>query len=260
MSVATVSRALRGLDRVSPPHPRPRLRRGQELHYVASPTATSLVSGRTRGSAVITPFFNRWFFATLISGIEKALRARSYHVLLCDLEGHTFDHQAADHADHAVEAGRRRHHAQRPPEPEERVLVDRLGCPSSPWATSSRGWPSVRIDDRGGDGAGGRARLRARPPRDRLRRAPSRLGRRTSRRPWTGSRPSPSDGRARPGVPARVDPGARLDRAGAARARRPAVLGRTPARLRGRGLRRDGVRRAERRPPARSATCPATSP
>lgn len=86
VSVATVSRALRGLDRVSP-HTRARvLQVAQDLDYVASPVATSLASGRTHVVGVVAPFFTRWFFATIVSAIEKTLRAHDYHVLLFDLE------------------------------------------------------------------------------------------------------------------------------------------------------------------------------
>ena len=53
VSEATVSRALRGLDRVSPQTRQRVLRVAEDLHYVASPTATSLASGRTRVVAVV---------------------------------------------------------------------------------------------------------------------------------------------------------------------------------------------------------------
>ncbi|HQZ10937.1 LacI family DNA-binding transcriptional regulator, partial [Ornithinibacter sp.] len=79
VSVATVSRALRGLDRVSPQTREKVLRVAEDLHYVASPTATSLASGRTRVVAVVAPFLTRWFFATLVSAIEKSLRAQGHH-------------------------------------------------------------------------------------------------------------------------------------------------------------------------------------
>ena len=59
VSVATVSRALRGLDRVSP-STRERVRRvADQLNYIASPTATSLASGRTRIVGVVVPFSSR---------------------------------------------------------------------------------------------------------------------------------------------------------------------------------------------------------
>lgn len=91
VSVATVSRALRGLDRVSP-DTREKVRQvAEELHYVASPTATSLASGRTRIVGVIVPFVSRWYFAAMVSAIGKALRQRDYQVLLFDLEQEVFD-------------------------------------------------------------------------------------------------------------------------------------------------------------------------
>lgn len=91
VSVATVSRALRGLDRVSP-HTRARVERvAEELNYIASPTATSLASGRTRIVGVVVPFPARWYFAAMVSAIGRALRERGYQVLLFDLERDVFD-------------------------------------------------------------------------------------------------------------------------------------------------------------------------
>lgn len=91
VSVATVSRALRGLDRVSP-QTRARVEQvAEELNYVASPTATSLASGRTRIVGVVVPFPTRWYFAAMVSAIGRALRERGYQVLLFDLERDVFD-------------------------------------------------------------------------------------------------------------------------------------------------------------------------
>ncbi|MCA1781589.1 MAG: LacI family DNA-binding transcriptional regulator [Dermatophilaceae bacterium] len=91
VSVATVSRALRGLDRVSPVT-REKVRRvAEEMHYVASPTATSLASGRTRIVGVIVPFVSRWYFASMLSAIGKSLREQGYQVLLFDLESEEFN-------------------------------------------------------------------------------------------------------------------------------------------------------------------------
>ncbi|MDO5503834.1 MAG: LacI family DNA-binding transcriptional regulator [Actinomycetia bacterium] len=90
VSVATVSRALRGLDRVSP-STRERVRQvAEELNYLASPTATSLASGQTRIIGVIVPFASRWYFASMVSAIAKALRGEGYQVLLFDLEQEPF--------------------------------------------------------------------------------------------------------------------------------------------------------------------------
>lgn len=82
VSTGTVSRALRGLDRVSPSTRERVLRAAQELHYVASPTAATLASGRTGVIAIVVPFLQRWFFATLLDGTEERLRELGYHVML----------------------------------------------------------------------------------------------------------------------------------------------------------------------------------
>ncbi|MFQ6170601.1 LacI family DNA-binding transcriptional regulator [Oryzobacter sp. R7] len=147
VSVATVSRALRGLDRVSPETRERVLRVAQDLDYVASPTATSLASGRTRVVAVVAPFLTRWFFATLVSAIEKALRAREHHVILFDLEDDTYDQRLPlsqnmlwKRVDGVITLNV-------PMAPEEVELVDRLGLPLVAIGSPVPGRPCVRIDD-----------------------------------------------------------------------------------------------------------------
>lgn len=86
VSTATVSRALRNLPNVNAAT-RERVRAAASaLGYVASPSAASLASGRTRAIGLISPWVNRWFFANIIDGAERALRAHGYDVLL-----YTFD-------------------------------------------------------------------------------------------------------------------------------------------------------------------------
>ncbi len=86
VSTATVSRALRGLPNVSA-ETRARVRlAATELGYVASPSAASLASGRTRTIGLISPWINRWFFANVIEGAERMLRSHGFDVLL-----YTFD-------------------------------------------------------------------------------------------------------------------------------------------------------------------------
>jgi len=86
VSTATVSRALRNLPNVNEAT-RERVRAAaSKLGYVASPSAASLASGRTRAIGLITPWVNRWFFANVIDAAERELRAHGYDVLL-----YTFD-------------------------------------------------------------------------------------------------------------------------------------------------------------------------
>ena len=148
VSVATVSRALRGLDRVSPETRSRVLQVAEDLHYVASPTATSLASGRTRVVAVVAPFLTRWFFATLVSAIEKSLRARSHHVILFDLEDDSYDQRLPlsqnmlwKRVDGVITLNV-------PMTPDEVDLDERLGLPLVAIGSPVPGRACVRIDDR----------------------------------------------------------------------------------------------------------------
>ena len=82
VSTATVSRALRGVGAVREDTRARVLRAAEELAYTASPTAASLVTGRTGVVAVLAPFVSRWFFAHVLGGVERALRPAGLHVLL----------------------------------------------------------------------------------------------------------------------------------------------------------------------------------
>lgn len=82
VSTATVSRALRGVDRVSEATRARVVLAATELHYVASPTATSLATGRTGVVGVLAPFLSRWYFANALEGIERRLREHNLHVLM----------------------------------------------------------------------------------------------------------------------------------------------------------------------------------
>lgn len=62
VSVATVSRALRGLPRVSAAT-RDRVRLAAlDLGYVPSAPAAGLASGRTMSVGIVVPYATRWFF------------------------------------------------------------------------------------------------------------------------------------------------------------------------------------------------------
>ncbi|MEO7069840.1 MAG: LacI family DNA-binding transcriptional regulator [Nostocoides sp.] len=148
VSVATVSRALRGLDRVSPQTRAKVEKVATELNFVASPTATSLASGRTRVVAVVAPFLTRWFFATLVSAIDRTLREQDHHVLLFDLEDDSYDRRMHltqnmlwKRADGVITLNL-------PVDDVELALLDRLGLPVVAIGSPLPGRPLVQIDDR----------------------------------------------------------------------------------------------------------------
>jgi LacI family repressor for deo operon, udp, cdd, tsx, nupC, and nupG len=147
VSTATVSRALRGLPRVSDETRIRVLQAAAELDYVASPTAASLASGQTRAVGVVVPFVTRWFYASVVQGAEELLREEGYDLLLYNLGGDR-------------EARRRvfRSHLLRkrvdavlvlsltPTDEEVRALA-KLDRPVAVVGARVPGWASVRIDD-----------------------------------------------------------------------------------------------------------------
>jgi len=82
VSTATVSRALRGLPNVDEATRVKVQAVAQQLDYVISPSASRLASGRTGSIGVITPFISRWFFSTVISGVESVLQNAGMDLLL----------------------------------------------------------------------------------------------------------------------------------------------------------------------------------
>lgn len=85
VSIATVSRALRGLPDVATATRDRVLAAAEKLDYVASPFAARLASGRTATVGVVVPFVDRWFFAVVIDTVERALRLAGYDLLLYNL-------------------------------------------------------------------------------------------------------------------------------------------------------------------------------
>ena len=82
VSTATVSRALRGLPNVDDATRARVLEAAASLDYVVSPSASRLASGRTGTIAVVTPYIDRWFFATVLSGVEAVTRGAGLDLIL----------------------------------------------------------------------------------------------------------------------------------------------------------------------------------
>jgi LacI family transcriptional regulator, repressor for deo operon, udp, cdd, tsx, nupC, and nupG len=87
VSVATVSRALRGLPNVAPSTRARVLEAAAALEYVADPHASRLAAGRTQTIGVVLPFISQWFFTQVVSGAEAVLAAAGYDVLLYNVGG-----------------------------------------------------------------------------------------------------------------------------------------------------------------------------
>ena len=84
VSTATVSRALRGFETVSPQIRDHVLEVARRLDYVGSPAAAALSTGRTGSIGIITPFVDRLAFQRMLTGIERELRdSRTDFLIYC---------------------------------------------------------------------------------------------------------------------------------------------------------------------------------
>lgn len=148
VSIATVSRALRGLPDVANATRDRVLEAASALDYVASPFAARLASGRTATVGVVVPFVNRWFFAEVIDTVETSLRRAGFDLLLYNL---------------GDEGGRERFFDVMPMRKrvdgvlvvslvladEELASLQSLGCPVGLLGLQRNGFLSTRIDDVG---------------------------------------------------------------------------------------------------------------
>lgn len=84
VSVATVSRALKSPDVVSPETRERVLAAVERSGYRPNMTAVQFRSQRTRNLVVLVPTVANTFFARVISGIQEAASRKGYAVLLCN--------------------------------------------------------------------------------------------------------------------------------------------------------------------------------
>ncbi|RJK92950.1 LacI family DNA-binding transcriptional regulator [Vallicoccus soli] len=147
VSVATVSRALRGLPRVSEETRRRVQEVAASLDYVASPSAASLASGVTRTVGVVVPHVSRWFFGSVVQGMQPVFAEAGYDLLLWDLEGRrdawgrVFGHLLSKRVDAVLVLSIAL-------SPQEEAALRRLGKPVVVVGGQSE-FPGVRIDDHG---------------------------------------------------------------------------------------------------------------
>ncbi|MGH3584821.1 MAG: LacI family DNA-binding transcriptional regulator [Pseudonocardia sp.] len=147
VSIATVSRALHGMPRVSEATRQRVLAAAAELHYVASPSAASLASGQTNTVGVVTPFVNRWYFGAIVHSTAERLRKAGYDLLLHSMGTDAEErHRAFSGAllrkrvDAVLVLGLR-------PTTEEITTLTTAAGPVAIVGTDVPGWASVRIDD-----------------------------------------------------------------------------------------------------------------
>lgn len=85
VSVATVSRALRGLPNVAPATRARVEAAARELRYEIDPQASSLASGRTMTIGIIAPLFGAWYADEVVTGAESVLAGSGYDMLIASV-------------------------------------------------------------------------------------------------------------------------------------------------------------------------------
>ena len=87
--MATVSRALRGLDNVNEETQRLVEESARALDYVVDSRASSLASGRTNTIGVVAPLFHTWYASRVVAGIAETIAAGGYDLLVYSVENIT---------------------------------------------------------------------------------------------------------------------------------------------------------------------------
>lgn len=87
VSVATVSRALRGLDNVATSTREKVRAAADELEYRAHPAAAKLAAGSSRTIGVAVANIAGWYCAQVIGGVEAVLAESGYEVLVVGVAG-----------------------------------------------------------------------------------------------------------------------------------------------------------------------------
>ena len=82
VSKSTASRALTGGGYVSDGTRRRVADAAASLGYVPTTSAVSLATGRTRTIALIVPKVNRWYFGSIVEGVERSLIPHGYDLTL----------------------------------------------------------------------------------------------------------------------------------------------------------------------------------
>jgi DNA-binding LacI/PurR family transcriptional regulator len=87
VSVATVSRALRGLPNVAPETRARVAEAASRLRYQPDPHASRLAAGRTNAIGMAVPLLDRWYFGKVVAGVESTLSEHSYDLILYEVDG-----------------------------------------------------------------------------------------------------------------------------------------------------------------------------
>lgn len=98
VSVATVSRALRGLPNVATTTRQRVTDAAQALNYRADPFASRLATGRSRTIGVVVPLINSWYFSNVVAGAEAVCAEVGYDLLVLTAPDPALRHEVVSSA------------------------------------------------------------------------------------------------------------------------------------------------------------------
>ncbi len=147
VSIATVSRALRGLPGVSERTRTRIVQAADQLAYVVSPDASGLSQRATRRIAVVVPRVDAWFQSTIVAAVEQVVREVGVDLIVYQVDGETqrrrfFQHLPARRKVDAVIL------VALPLRAEEEERLDLLGVDVIVAGGRLRDYPHVEVDDR----------------------------------------------------------------------------------------------------------------
>ena len=147
VSVATVSRAMRGLPNVAA-STRARVESAAAtLGYTPDPAASRLAAGRTRTVTVVIPNLNGWYFSTVVAGAEAVCADAGYDVLVLGVGSR---HDLSRLLSESYHLERRTDGlivVEVPIEPEQAASIIARGVQIASVGNTVQGQPSVRIDN-----------------------------------------------------------------------------------------------------------------
>jgi LacI family repressor for deo operon, udp, cdd, tsx, nupC, and nupG len=94
VSVSTASRAMNGHSRISAATIQRVGEAARSLGYVASSSAYTLATGRNRNIGLVLPYVERWYFNSLLAGVESRLITAGYDLTLYNFNG-SAEHRSA---------------------------------------------------------------------------------------------------------------------------------------------------------------------
>jgi DNA-binding LacI/PurR family transcriptional regulator len=87
VSVSTASRAINGHPKISSSTVERVRQAAEDLGYVRSSSAYTLATGQNRNIGVLLPYVDRWYFSTILAGVEGQLIESGFDLTLYNLNG-----------------------------------------------------------------------------------------------------------------------------------------------------------------------------